>query len=204
MSVSGLFLILFLLVHLTANLSSLFGAELFNKVCSFMGSNPIVLAMVPILAAGFAIHILYASILTLSNVKARGAKRYAVSNKGPATSWASKNMFVLGVIVLGALAMHLTHFWAQMQLREFMGLDTIDPYQLLTFQFSKLYMVVVYIVWIIALWFHLTHGFWSAFQSIGLNNKKWIKRWQTIAYIYATLIAIGFISIPLYFYLFVS
>ena len=204
MSITGLFLMLFLLVHLTANITSLFGAELFDEVCAFMGANPVILVMTPVLAAGFILHILYALWLSLYNLKARGHKGYAVSNKGPATSWAAKNMLILGAVVAGALVLHLVHFWSRMQLQEFLGGAGVRPYDLLVYTFSKVYVVIIYVVWIIALWFHLTHGFWSAFQSLGLNNKKWMSRWQTIAYVYASLVAFGFISIPLYFYLFVA
>ena len=200
MSITGLFLVLFLLVHLTANLTSLFGPETFNRVAITMGTHPIVIVMGPVLAAGMGLHIFYALWLCRYNLRARGPKRYAVPNRGPATSWASKNMLALGILVAGGLALHLIHFWAQMQLRELMGGVGEDPYRLLAYQFSRPYVVIIYIIWIMALWFHLTHGFWSAFQSLGLNNNKWTKRWQTMAYIFATVVAIGFVFIPLFFY----
>ncbi|MBO8486056.1 MAG: succinate dehydrogenase cytochrome b subunit [Bacteroidetes bacterium] len=201
MSISGLFLIIFLLLHLTINFFSVidsltgkFGAEdgLFALGCEFM-SLPVVTVMVPVLAFGFVIHILYAFILTLSNIKARGGySRYEVASKAQAESWASKNMLVLGIIVLGILAFHLTHFWADMQLKEWTGTEAENPYYLLTATFGQWYNVVIYIIWFGALWFHLTHGFWSAFQTIGWDNKVWIKRLQVISYIVATLIFLGF------------
>jgi succinate dehydrogenase / fumarate reductase cytochrome b subunit len=110
-------------------------------------------------------------------------------------------MFVLGVIVFGFLALHLTHFWAKMQLQHFLGGHGENPYDLLVKLFSQWYYCVIYIVWIIALYFHISHGFWSAFQSLGVNNSKWIPRFQLIAKIYAILVALAFISIPVYFYL---
>ncbi len=201
MSISGLFLIIFLLLHLTINFFSVidsltgkFGAEdgLFALGCEFM-SLPVVTVMVPVLAFGFVIHILYAFILTLSNIKARGGySRYEVASKAQAESWASKNMLVLGIIVLGILAFHLTHFWADMQLKEWTGTEAENPYYLLTATFGQWYNVVIYIIWFGALWLHLTHGFWSAFQTIGWDNKVWIKRLQVISYIVATLIFLGF------------
>ena len=130
MSISGLFLIIFLLLHMTINVFSVidtftgsYGAAdgLFAKGCEFM-ALPIVTIMVPVLALGFLVHIVYAMILTAGNIKARGGySRYASGSKGKAESWASKNMLVLGIIVLGLLAFHLNHFWAKMQLQEFMG-----------------------------------------------------------------------------------
>ena len=200
MSISGLFLLLFLLVHLSANLTSLVSPELFNETCRFMGSNPFILAMIPVLSAGIIIHVLYAVKLTLYNLHARGPISYAVRNKSKAVSFASKNMFVLGVVILSGLALHLVHFWSKMQLKEITGGVEANPYDLLLYQFSQLQVVIIYLIWIVALWFHLTHGFWSAFHTIGLSNQKWIKRLQAIAYICATLIAIGFIVIPIYFY----
>ena len=200
MSVTGLFLLLFLLVHVTVNLTSLFGAETFNRAAHFMSTHPFILVMVPVLASGLGIHIVYALWLSFSNLKARGTKRYAVPQKGTATSWAAKNMLVLGLLIAGGLTLHLFHFWSQMQLRAFTGGVEADPYSLLVYQFSHVHVVIVYLVWITSLWFHLTHGFWSAFHSLGLNNNLWIRRWQTLAYVYATLIALGFSSIPLYFF----
>ncbi len=201
MSISGLFLIIFLLLHLTINFFSVidsctgyFGKEdgLFAMGCEFM-SLPIVSVMVPVLAFGFVIHILYAFILTLSNLKSRGGyNRYAVASKARTESWASKNMLVLGIIVLGILAFHLTHFWADMQLKEWTGGEAVNPYDLLTTTFGHWYNVVIYIIWFGALWFHLTHGFWSAFQTIGWDNTVWIKRLQVISYIVATIIFLGF------------
>ena len=206
MSISGLFLIIFLLLHLTINFLSVidslngnFGAEdgLFAMGCEFM-SLPIVTVMVPVLAFGFIIHILYALILTLHNLKARGGySRYAVASKAQTESWAAKNMFVLGIIVLGILVFHLTHFWADMQLKEWSGVEATDPYLILTATFGHWYNVVIYIIWFGALWFHLTHGFWSAFQTIGWDNKVWIKRLQVISYIFATLIFLGFATVAI-------
>ena len=114
MSLSGLFLMLFLLMHMCMNLTSIISAEVYNAVCDFMGTNPFIQVMVPVLAAGFVVHIIYATILTLQNMKARGTDKYASSNKTD-VKWASKNMFVLGLIVLGFLGLHLTHFWVKMQ-----------------------------------------------------------------------------------------
>ena len=165
---------------------------LFAVGCEFM-SLPIVTVMVPVLAFGFIIHIIYALILTFSNLKARGGyNRYAVASKARTDSWASKNMIVLGIIVLGILVFHLTHFWADMQLQEWTGNHAEDPYLLLTATFGNWFNVVIYIIWFGALWFHLTHGFWSAFQTIGWDNKIWLGRLKVLAYIFATIIFLGF------------
>ena len=158
---------------------------------------PVITVIVPILALGFIIHIIYATVLTLGNLKARGNMRYAVPHKGASDSLAAKNMFVLGIIVLGVLVFHLTHFWADMQLQEWMGNEPTDPNELLAGTFGSPLITVIYIIWFAALWFHLTHGFWSAFQTIGFNNMIWIKRLKVIAYIVATIIFLGFTATAL-------
>ena len=199
MSITGLFLILFLTVHLVCNFTTVLdpSGKTFELVCEFM-ATPFVSIMVPVLAAGFIIHIIYAIYLTLYNRKARGNERYAVPHKGHADSWASKNMLVLGIIVLGFLAFHMTHFWSDMQLKEFMGQPSVNPNELMNSVFSKWYNLVLYIIWFVALWFHLTHGFWSAFQTLGFNNNIWIKRWKVIADIVATILVAGFIIVAIF------
>ena len=201
MSISGLFLIVFLLLHMTITLFSVidtfkgtYGAAdgLFQAGCDFM-ALPIVTIMVPVLAAGFLVHIVYAIILTAGNLQARGGlQRYAGGSKGKAESWAAKNMLLLGIVVLGLVAFHLNHFWADMQLKEFQGHHAENPYLLLNETFKNWWMVVLYIVWFVALGLHLCHGFWSAFQSLGLSNKKWEKRLTCIGYFFVAVIVLGF------------
>ena len=205
MSISGLFLIVFMLLHMTINFFSVidtfngtYGTAdgLFLAGCEFM-ALPIVTIMVPVLAAGFIVHIVYAFILSYGNYKARGTERYAVANKTKAESWAAKNMLVLGVIVLGVVAFHLNHFWADMQLAEFQGHHAEDPYVLLNATFGNWIWVVVYLVWFGALGFHLCHGFWSAFQSIGMSNKVWEKRLMYIGYVVVAIIVLGFSAVAI-------
>ena len=197
MSISGLFLIVFLLLHLTINALSLFSEEAFEAGCEFM-ALPIVTVMVPVLAFGFIIHIIYGFYLSATNLKARGKERYAVAHKGAADNWASKNMLVLGIIVLGVLAFHLTHFWADMQLKQFQGVpheELANPNILLENTFKSPLITIIYVIWFAALWFHLTHGFWSAFHTLGWNYDIWIKRLKCLSYIFATIIFLGFTAI---------
>ena len=200
MSISGIFLILFMLIHSTINFFSVIdafkgtwgapaGEGWFASGCWFM-ATPVIDIMVPVLALGFLVHIAYACILTYGNLKARGTERYAVANKTKAESWAAKNMFVLGIIVLGFLAFHLTHFWAEMQYVEWFKGEHVAPekaYFLLEKTFGTWWMTAIYIVWFAAFWFHLTHGFWSALQTIGWSNKVWEKRLMCIGNVVATL-----------------
>lgn len=200
MSISGLFLIVFLFVHALVNGLSLISDEAFNAGCEFM-SLPIVTIMVPVLAAGFIIHIVYAFVLNMINYKARGTQRYAVTNKAKTDDWASTNMLVLGIIVLGVLAFHLTHFWAKMQLPEFIGGHAQIGSVLLLDTFSQLWVLILYIVWFVALWFHLNHGFWSAFQTLGLNNNIWFKRWKAVGIVVSTILCLVFVAVAVKAYM---
>ncbi|MCD8313350.1 MAG: succinate dehydrogenase cytochrome b subunit [Bacteroidales bacterium] len=200
-SISGAFLILFLLLHGTINFFSVidswtgkFGAAdgLYQKGCDFM-STTIIKIMVPILALGFVVHILWGLWLTWGNIRARGGYfRYAGGSKSGGESWAARNMFVLGIIVLGLLAFHLTHFWAKMQLQEFLGNEPANPYLLLCTTFRHWWILLIYLIWFLAIWFHLSHGFWSMFQTVGWSNNIWGKRLKVIGYIVATLIFVIF------------
>ena len=204
MSISGLFLIVFLLLHVSINLFSVidlftgnYGSldGLFQAGCDFM-SLPIVTVMVPVLALGFFVHIFYGCYLTWTNLRSRGGYcRYAVSSKAKTDSWASRNMIVLGIIILGFIAFHLTHFWADMQLKELTHQEAENPYALLDRTFGVWWVAILYLVWFGAIWFHLTHGFWSAFQTVGLNNNIWLKRLKVISYIVATLFFLGFATV---------
>ena len=209
MSVTGCFLVLFILFHMSMNIVAIISPEAYNMICALLGANWYALAGTAVLAAGVVVHFIYAVILTLENLKARGSQRYAVTVVEPGVSWASKNMLVLGFIILGGLALHLFNFWAKMQLPELMHnmgavVDTTyaaDGVYHITNTFSKPVYVVLYLIWLAALWFHLTHGFWSSMQSLGWNNKIWINRWKCISNIYSTIIVLGFMLVAVVFFL---
>lgn len=204
MSLSGLFLISFLCVHLALNLLLIFdnSGNLFNQGAYFMATNPIIKIVEPILAIGFIIHIIWAAVLTLQNRKARPVK-YALRNQSGNATWASRNMFILGGLVLIFLVIHLYNFWWIVKFGELEivpGTDMHDTYTLVASLFKdNLYYCLLYILGAIFLGLHLTHGFWSAFQSIGFSNDIWRKRLEYLGYIFAVIIAVGFSIIPLYF-----
>ena len=211
MSVSGCFLVLFLLFHMSMNLVALvdlcagagngpFGLS-YNGICEFLGTNWYALAGTLVLALGVAVHIVFAFILTLQNRKARGNVRYAVTVKEEGVSWASKNMLVLGVIVALGLAVHLCHFWAKMQLVELLGEESANGVALIAETFSHWYNVLIYLVWFAAIWFHLTHGVWSMFQTAGFANDKWYGRLKCLANIVSTLVCLGFAAVAVAFFI---
>ena len=163
MSVSGAFLVLFVLFHMSMNLAALVSADAYNAICAFLGANWYALAGTLVLAAGVVVHLVFALILTLNNYRARGAQRYAVTVQEKGVSWASKNMLVLGFIIVAGMALHLFNFWAKMQLVELMGehtnslgLSPSDGASLIAYTFSQWYYAVLYLVWLAALWFHLS------------------------------------------------
>jgi succinate dehydrogenase / fumarate reductase cytochrome b subunit len=204
MSITGLFLMMFLLVHLTINSLLLFGdGELFNVAANFMSSNPIMKVVEPILALGFILHIIFAGYITIKNQMARPQKYKVVSKTK--VSWASKNMFILGGLIFIFLVIHLANFFWKVKFGvvatiSYEGQDLHDVYGLVAGLFKGWWWYdVLYILGAIFLFFHLTHGFWSAFQTIGWNNEKWICRLKSIAYIYAIIVGGGFAFIPLYF-----
>ena len=201
MSISGLCLILFLTFHMVMNLTYVFDPDsvVYGTICEIL-SMGWVNVVVPVLAAFFVVHIVYAFILTIGNLKARGDQRYAVPNKAKTDSWSARNMFVLGLIVLLGIALHLTDFWAKMQLQNWLGGTEGNPYDLMALTFGRWWVTAMYIIWFAALWFHLTHGFWSALQTLGWNNNIWMKRWKWITCIYVTLLMLGFVLVALYAY----
>lgn len=210
MSISGLALILFLTFHMSMNMVALFSGEAYNMVCEFLGANWYALVATVGLAALFIVHIVYAFILSYQNRKARGNDRYAVPNRPQGVEWASQNMMVLGIIVVVGLGLHMFHFWSKMQLAEIIGQHDLgiagvsgptDGAGLIRYTFSNPINLVLYLVWLCALWFHLTHGFWSALHTIGWNNTIWLKRLENISVIYSTVIVLGFAVVIIYYYL---
>ncbi|MCD8043462.1 MAG: succinate dehydrogenase cytochrome b subunit [Tannerellaceae bacterium] len=211
MSISGLFLILFLLFHMSMNVAAVFSEDAYNKICKFLGSNWYAVTATLVLAGGFIIHIVYSIILTLQNRKARGNDRYAVNKKPKMVEWASQNMFVLGLIVVGFLVLHGSQFWYKMMFTEIMGHHEVelggaivspqDGAAFIRYYFAQPLNVVLYLIWYVALWFHLTHGFWSAIHTIGWNNQIWMKRWQVISNILSTVICLGFALVTIVFFI---
>lgn len=204
MSVTGVALILFLTFHMSMNVVALFSEDGYDMICEMLGANWYAVAATMGLAALAVLHIFYAFVLTMQNRKARGAERYAVVDKPSKVEWASQNMLVLGLIVLIGIAMHLYDFWAKMMLQELIDGDTTyataGAHWIRTI-FADPIHVVLYLVWLCALWFHLTHGFWSALQTMGLNGKTWFCRWKVISYLYSTLLAGGFAVVVLWFFI---
>ena len=203
MSVTGICLILFLTFHCCMNVVAFFSGEAYNMICEALGANWYAVVATIGLAALAVLHIVYAFILTIQNRRARGSERYAVTTKSEKVEWTSQNMLVLGLIILIGLFLHLWDFWRNMMLAELTGCEgqfgPADGVAYIKALFSQPVMVVIYIVWFAAIWFHLTHGFWSAMQSLGINGKTWFCRWRVIGNIYVTLLMLLFTFVVLAF-----
>ncbi|WP_293711881.1 succinate dehydrogenase/fumarate reductase cytochrome b subunit [uncultured Parabacteroides sp.] len=217
MSITGLFLVFFLLFHLSMNVAAVFSGEAYNMICSLLGANWYAVAATLVLAAGVVIHFVYALLLTLQNRKARGNDRYAINARPKGVEWASQNMLVLGIIIVLFMILHFSQFWYKMMFAELLGnhmvtlcdgVTSVSPqdgaafinYYFHTSSLAALW-TVLYVVWYIALWFHLTHGFWSAIQTIGWSNTIWMNRWICISKIVATVICGLFAIITIIFFL---
>ncbi len=188
MSVTGLFLILFVTFHALMNAVAMFSFDAYEAVCEFLGANWYALLGTAVLAAGAVIHICFAFWLTLQNRKGRGGDRYAVTARPKSVEWASQNMLVLGIIVLCFLVLHLYQFWAHMQLPEIMGDMPLGGRDAIQAAFSQLWVLPVYLIAFAALWLHITHGFWSALQTLGTAGDTWITRWKCIGWLWASLV----------------
>ena len=207
MSVSGLFLVLFLLFHMSMNLAAVFSTEAYNAICEFLGANWYALAGTLILAAGVVVHLVYATVLTLHNRSSRGSQRYAMTAEPEGVTWASRNMYVLGIIIVLGLLLHLYNFWYNMQFAEIIGNHELGPFPpadgaaYIAALFSSPVYCIIYLVWFAAIWFHLTHGFWSAFPTIGWDNQTWLPRLKRIANVVATIVFLCFALVVIVFYL---
>ena len=156
------------------------------------------------LAALAVCHIVYAFMLTAQNRRARGNQRYEVTVKPSKVEWASQNMLVLGIIILLGLLLHLFNFWFNMMFAELAGISTSclspsDGFGYIKETFANPVFVVLYIIWLVAIWFHLTHGFWSAIQTLGWNGKTWFCRWKVIGIAYVTVLMVLFLFVVLAF-----
>jgi len=209
MSLTGLFLISFLFIHLTLNLFLIFddSGSLFNLAAHFMATNPIIRIMEPLLAVGFIIHIIWSGWITLENMKARPIG-YASGDQQLKWWEPSKNMFILGGMILIFLVLHVFNFWVKMKITgdplleqaTGAGTEMENAYALVSNLFIHYPLYdVIYVLSGIFVGLHITHGFWSAFQTIGLNNIKWMKRLKFLATFIGYVFAIVFSAIPIYF-----
>jgi len=208
MSLTGLFLIIFLVVHLGGNLQLLLNdnGEAFNTYAYLMTNNGLIKFLSYGLYALILLHIIQGILIALQNRGARSS-RYAVTNR-KSNSFTSRNMALLGLLVFFFLAVHMGDFWYKMKFTDDLpmvayagfGVEVKDLYARVNAAFGEWWIVVIYLLGLLALALHLWHGFQSAFHTLGLNHKKYSPLIRAIGRLYSVLIPIGFAVIPIYFF----
>ena len=203
MSVTGVALVLFLTFHACMNVVALISEDGYNWICEMLGANWYAVAATVALAGLVLIHFVYAFWLTFQNWKARGNNKYAVTDKPEKVEWASQNMLALGIIICLGLCLHLYKFWWHMMAAELIDGEAAENAANGVFWIKKTFSCPVYsglyLVWLAALWFHLTHGIWSAMQTMGWSGKVWFNRWRCIGNIYATIVVLMFAAVVIVF-----
>ncbi len=197
MSITGLFLISFLVVHCFLNALIFLndGGRVFNMGAKFMSTNPVIRIVEIVLFAGLLLHIIRAFILMNLNNKSRPIK-YAVTNGKANSKWYSRSMGLLGTLLLLFLIIHLRHFWVPTKIALFSG-NEHNSFEELKEIFSNPIFVAIYELGVISLFYHLMHGFQSAFQTLGLNHSKYTPFIQTCGKLYSFIIPFIFALMPL-------
>ena len=208
MSLTGLFLISFLTIHLIGNLA-IFSNDnglAFNTYAAFMSTNPLIGTVSYLLYAGIILHVVIAIILYFSNSSARPVK-YKVQNAKENSTWSSRSMTLLGLLIFAFILLHLKDFWWQYKHNG--GYQFVedangnkDIYILVIQQFKTTFALISYLVGLVALFLHLKHGFQSAFQTLGLEHKKYTPAIKAIGIAYAIIVPLAFAAMPVYVYFF--
>ncbi|MEY8849588.1 succinate dehydrogenase cytochrome b subunit [Psychroserpens sp. XS_ASV72] len=206
MALSAFFLMIFLLMHVSINFTSVFSPELFNKMSHFMGTNPVIQGLMqPVLIIGVVFHFVMGFVLEYKNNKARQVS-YAKNNGGANSTWMSRNMLLSGAVVLAFLVLHFIDFWIpEMNVKyiqgDMSGLladgETFRYYHELVEKFHSPLRVGAYVLAFVLLALHLLHGFMSAFQSVGANN-KYTKALKGFSKVYAIGVPLLFIFIAVF------
>jgi succinate dehydrogenase / fumarate reductase cytochrome b subunit len=206
MALTGLFLILFLVIHLIGNLQLLKhdNGQAFNVYAKFMTTNPLIVTISYVNYACILVHIIWALLLTIKNRQARGDQGYAVVNNS--SPWTSRNMGILGALILIFLVIHLRGFWYEMHWGgiptvNYDGEEVKDLYATVDAAYSQSWYVGVYVFSMLILAFHLWHGFVSSFQTLGLNHKKYNPAIAFVGKAFAIIVPALFALIPILMFL---
>lgn len=202
MSLTGLFLILFLLVHCYVNAMIFWndGGEKFTEAAHFMGTNVIIRITEIGLFAFLILHIVQGLRLWIQN-RSRRNTRYSVSAGNATSKWYSRSMGILGTLILLFLVLHISAFWAPNRASQTMGNGELDLYGMMRDAFQNIAVVIIYIFGCISLAWHLVHGFFSAFQTLGLAMNKYKGIIKSVGVAFSIIIPVIFALMPLAFYL---
>ncbi|MFN8278374.1 MAG: succinate dehydrogenase cytochrome b subunit [Chitinophagales bacterium] len=201
MALTGLFLITFLIVHCAINAMVFYndGGVTFSKYAHFMGTNPIIRIMEIGLVAGFLIHIVDGLLLYFQNRAARPVK-YAKTASDGKTTWYSRSMALLGTIILLFLVVHTAHFWIPNRAYQFLHGEELNLFTMMQLEFQEWYTVVIYLLGCFSLFWHLLHGFGSAFQTMGWNHVKYNQVIHIAGVAFSIIVPLIFASMPLAFF----
>lgn len=198
MSLTGLFLISFLVIHATINAMIFYndGGETFSHWGHFMGTNPIIRTLEIGLVLGFLLHIADGLWLTKANNDARPVK-YAVSNANANSKWYSRSMGLLGTLILIFLVIHTSHFWIPNRTNQFATGEELNLYQMMLDIFQNIWVVLIYVAGCFSLFWHLLHGFESAFKSLGLYHVKYNGAIHFVGVAFSIVIPVLFALMPI-------
>ncbi len=206
MALSAMFLLVFLMMHLTVNLLSLGGEDgPFNAASYFMGYNPLIqFVMQPVLVLGVMFHFIMGFILEFKNRNARPVN-YAMNQSSANSTWTSRNMIISGAVILAFLGLHMYDFWFHEMIYKYVpgdgdATDLTRFWGELNHKFSELWRVVIYVIAFVLLGLHLAHGFQSSFQSVGARHPKYTPVIKAIGTWYSILIPAGFILVAVFHY----
>jgi succinate dehydrogenase / fumarate reductase cytochrome b subunit len=202
MSLTGLFLISFLIIHCTINAMIFYndGGATFSHWGHFMGTNPIVRTLEIGLIAGFLIHIIDGLMLWKQNRSARPVK-YSYVKHPEKSKWYSRSMGLLGTLILLFLILHTSHFWIPNRTNQFIEGEELPLYQMMLDIFQNPLIVIIYVFGCISLAWHLLHGFQSSFQSLGLNHVKYNKAISVVGVAFSIIVPFIFAMMPIAIYL---
>ena len=201
MSLTGLFLVTFLIIHCAINAMIFFndGGATFTHWGHFMGTNPIIRTLEIGLIIGFLLHIIDGFVLWAQNRKARPVKYSKVAHPHK-SKWYSRSMGLLGTLILIFLIIHTAHFWIPNRTNQFIEGEELPLYQMMLTIFQEPIVVIVYVLGCFSLFWHLLHGFKSAFQTLGLNHIKYNGAIRFVGTAFAIIVPIIFALMPISMY----
>lgn len=202
MGITGLFLISFLIIHATINAMIWYndGGETFSHWGHFMGTNPIIRTLEIGLVIGFIVHIVDGLLLWKANHEARPVK-YKYNKPSANSKWYSRSMGLLGTLILIFLVIHTSHFWIPNRANQFATGEELKLYDMMLEIFQNPLVVAIYVAGCFSLFWHLLHGFKSAFQSLGLNHAKYNKAIEVVGIGFSVIVPFIFAMMPITIYL---
>ncbi|MBC7552904.1 MAG: succinate dehydrogenase cytochrome b subunit [Taibaiella sp.] len=202
MSLTGLFLILFLIVHCYVNAQIFYndGGVRFNEAAHFMGTNFLIRAIEFGLFGFLILHIVQGLMLWSSN-RAKRTNRYAVSAGNQTSKWYSRSMALLGTLILLFLVLHLSKFWAPNRYSQLSGNGEKNLFEMMRDEFQMSWVVIVYTFGCISLGWHLVHGFYSSFQTLGLGTHKYKGFIKSIGIAFSIIVPLIFAAMPVAFFM---